>query len=88
MLESTDKVCGPYVVTLVAHTHVFEWYALRLIVKVVHQKHTCYDEIELSFSNISTFDSQRVHFHELRIFIPPFLSRAIQPTIIITNTYL
>ena len=44
MLESTDNVCGPPAVTLVNYTRVLEWYVVRLVVKNVHQKHTCYDK--------------------------------------------
>lgn len=59
MLESTDNVCGPRVVTLVNHTRVLEWYVVRLVVKNVHQKHTCYNKIGLSSQMNQPFIANR-----------------------------
>ena len=40
-------VCGPYVVTLLNWTPIFDWYMARLVVKNGQQRDMCYDEIGL-----------------------------------------
>ena len=47
MMQSTKrlKICGPYVVTLLVCTPIFDWYMVRLVVKSRNYKDTCYVEI-------------------------------------------
>ena len=48
------KVCGPYAVTLLYRTPIFEWYMARLVVKNGHQNDTCYNAIGLCAQNLHT----------------------------------
>ena len=45
------KICGPFVVTLLNWTLVFEWCMRRLVVNNIHQKGSCYTEIGLCAQN-------------------------------------
>lgn len=48
------KVWGPYVVTLLNWTPIFEWSMARLVVNNTHQNDTCYNDARLCAQNIHT----------------------------------
>ena len=47
-----NSVCGPYKVTLLHQTPIFEWYMARSVVKNKYQIDKRYNEIALHAQNI------------------------------------
>ena len=45
IVQCCHFMCGPYVVTLLNWTHIFEWYQARFVVHDTPKRHQMYDEI-------------------------------------------
>jgi hypothetical protein len=56
-LVRSNKVCGPYVVTLLNWTPIFEWYMARLVVKYIWR---LYNASNLHFGNFWNGESTRM----------------------------
>lgn len=61
------EVCGPYVVNLLNWTPNLEWSIARHVVKIGHQKDTCYKEIELCTQYLFIAEGHHSRFSRLAL---------------------